>query len=168
MGTRLIHQSSRRQGRCTKHSQSSLVLLGWGHVMAAGDTCSDPTETTLLKQTLLLKLLPLIQTVEQTVRSCDLHFFKCTKFLENLLPCPSSTSSHILLLEPPAGLFTVGAPVGSVIVRNPAVGVVAPPSVCFQLVRVFLMPSLLFSVVRLQRSETAFILDFSGILRDCS
>lgn len=46
---------------------------------------------------------------------------------------------------------------GSVTVRDPAVGVTAPPIHLLPTSKVFLMLSLLLSVVRLQRSKTAFI-----------
>lgn len=77
--------------------------MGWNCVMSASDTCMiDPAETNMLEQTLSLKLLPLIQGAERTGRSSDLHFFKCTKFLQDLLLSPSSTSPT-LLLEPLRG-----------------------------------------------------------------
>lgn len=39
--------------------------MGWGCVLAASDTCmTDPAETNLLEQMLLLKLLPFIQRAE--------------------------------------------------------------------------------------------------------
>lgn len=117
MSTSLTPGRPQDRGYLQNTAKGSLVLMGWGCVVAARHMHGRPCRDNVLGRTLLLKLLPFIPRAEPTGRSYDCISLSVQSFWKTFCPAPAQPSP-ILLLEPLRGLCAVRAPVGSVTVRH--------------------------------------------------